>query len=269
MKYTDPMKKNKLLISSLLLIALLALAFLSCSKGVKTTATDTDSVTATVPDSLFESPDLIYSELHGRVKSCVLSSSGESPEGMSLTLTETTFDDSGRMLTQRTVMRGLDGEIPVDDIRIGYDAAGGIAEAVNEMADGPERLDVERNGYGEMTRVGVLNPNSFQTYTTYYEWEEGVCKGERYVDANGTRIVRNYHRADGLLSGRKVIYQTEEGDLIENYTFDYTAFDAAGNWTERKAEVTLTENLNDAEEGEASSVHGPFSLSETRAITYF
>lgn len=267
-----PMKKNKLLIPSLLLVALLLFTFFSCSKGGKAAGSDSDSIASVSVDSLFSTPDLAYSELHGPVESCELSSVSEAPEGMSMTLTSTTFDLDGRLRSLKSVIRGLDGEIPIDDIRLGYDGEGNLVEAVNEMAEGLEKLEIERSPEGEMTRVAVLNPNSVQAYTTYNEWEDGLCVGERYVDGNGVRIVRNYFNDNGLLTGRKVVYQTEEGDLTESYKFEYSKFDSVGNWTERRGEVTVTENYNDADadgSGSSPSVHGPFTLTETRSITYF
>lgn len=267
----DPMKKNRLLIPSLLLAALLLMAFFSCSGGGKAAGSDSDSMAAISVDSLFSTPDLAYSELHGPVESCELSSVSEAPEGMSMTMTSTTFDTEGRMRSLKSVIRGLDGEIPIDDMRLSYDAEGNLVEALNEMADGPEKLDIERSADGEMTRVAVLNRNSLQAYTTYHEWEAGRCVSERYTDANGVRVVRNYYDDNGLLTGRKVTYQTEEGDLTESYKFEYTNFDSVGNWTERRGEVTITENYNDSDaDGEApASVHGPFTLTETRSISYF
>lgn len=247
-----------------------AVALAGCSKGEKTAETDSDSIPSENVDFRFTSPDLAYSELHGRVASCSLSSAGESPEGLSLTLTETSFDHEGRMTSLRTVMQGGDGEIPIDNIHFSYDADGQLIEAINEMADGPEKLEVERNEGGELSRVGVLNKNSMQAYTTYNEWGDGLCRSERYVDANGVRIVRNRFDDRDLVVSRDVIYQTEEGDLTEHYVYEYTKFDAYGNWLERKAEVTLTQNFTDAaEEDGAPSHHGPYTLAETRTITYF
>ena len=262
------MRKNIYIFLSLFLSAMLAGA---CSSGGKNgAAADSDSVSAAEvrTDTTFQTPDLSYAELRGNVRRCVLRSVSDSPDGMSLTVTEYDFDTSGRLLRQRCVLKGAEGEFVVDDISWEYAPDGSLRSCVNHLPDGDIELRAWRDADGRLQRIQSVETDVPGAYETDYEWDGWLPTGERYSDANGVRRVAA--RYDGQrIKSRTVDYRMEDGDITESYLYSYEETDAAGNWTRRTADVTLSQSLTEASEDDVQLPEGPLSLTETREIEYY
>lgn len=250
-------------------IAIITLTLAACSgKGTKTEAESDSAAEEQVETADIFSPDLAFAELRGHVKMCRQTSVAETPEGTSITITEYSFDEAGHLVGLKSYMRTQDGEIPVEDMHFDYDEDGVLLSAANNSGYGTDKIATVRDEEGRIIRIETLNAESESAYSTDYEWEGFGITGERYRDMNGLRIVTTRFDDSDYVTTRKVIYKTEEGDLTESYTYSTEGTDASGNWIERNASVTVSENLTEAAEGDVNT-HGPFTLTETREITYY
>lgn len=259
---------KRYLFPSLIFVSLLAAG---CSSGGRQSA-DSDSIAqrreTVVTDTTFTTPDLTYAELRGKVRHCVLRSVSESPDGMSLTVTEYDFDEAGRTVRQRCVLKGSEGEFVIDDIEWSYKADGALERCVNRLADGDIEMRAWRDAAGCLQRIQSAQTDVPGAYETDYEWDGWLPVGERYRDANGIRYVKSSFEGNRL-SSRTVDYRMEDGDITESYTYSYEEDDDAGNWTRRTASVTLSQALTEASEDDVPLPEGPLTLTETREIEYY
>jgi len=254
------------------LLSALALAVLvSCKSGGNTSNDkvgegDSESSAAIKQDGKFNMADVTTFGLMGKVKEITVTTkliSHTPPVEMDFWTAEDkpqfAFDEYGRVL--------LDG----DGCKYEYDSLGNFIKGhrVNTVFNRDEKGRVK---FYDNTVMGENEEYSDVIFEQYFCRDYTYDDNNRVIteDAGGWEwgTVFKYEYEGGNVYPSKVTYESgSEGvNSIGTITYEYLAFDAKGNWTERRTTVANS----DTEEGsDAPAEISNRVTKETRKITYY
>ncbi|MBP8777320.1 MAG: hypothetical protein KBH23_04975 [Bacteroidaceae bacterium] len=213
-------------------------------------------------------PDLSLYELSGKVKTCILASyeTKEQADQESVA-NDSTAESLAGAVTLRFTPTGQFQEMDIEgeSLTYHYNAAGKFVKG--EIKDDPERnFTIKRNPQGQLIELNVKRLDgqvAENAYKINYIYTNGLCSDRKETYWEAQNQYKLAYTQSGQLASSTLENTSEGVKRTEKTVYTYLKFDAAGNWLQRRAVLTWTEN-------ESGSLRtGSEESIEQRLITYF
>lgn len=265
------------------IICLLFLALLTANCGRSSgSGTDSTSVAAQTDADTLSSPYLAWHNLRGPVSECIIEMTGAYMEGArpsvfdeGATTDTLRFGTDGRLLAWVSSQRFADGVHLRFNLHFNYDADGRPIPGTDTSIEPPMELHLALNAYGEPTELAVCLPdgdfNSSAAFTESYEWADGcLMRTELRADELVRRTRFQFPPSSTLPTGALI----ESDDIEERQTneesYNYTDFDAYGNWTRREVMIrTSARRYEGTPDQNTERIQTITHRVDTRRITYY
>jgi|GEM_PF-5532782 len=213
-------------------------------------------------------PDLSLYGLSGKVKTYILASYETKEQAdQEAAANDSTEESLAGAIVLRFTPTGQFQEMDIEgeSLVYHYNAEGKFVKG--EIKDDSERnFTIKRNPQGQLIELNVKRLDgqvAENAYKINYIYTNGLCsdRKETYLEAQNQYKLA-YNESGQLLSS--ILENTSEGvKRTEKTVYTYLKFDTAGNWLQRRAVLTSTEN-------ESGSLRtGSEESVEQRSITYF
>ena len=237
-----------------------------CGQGRQDAAqADSDSIAEAVPEAeTFSTPDLVWKDLKGNVESvATVYTSDEDPANVNSDSIR--FNPEGRISAYYSYYT-LDGKrILAEGAEFAYNAKGENLPA-KATGEADYILRIERDDQGRITAYSRTHPQMTDSDTDYretYVWDEqGRIHSQEISGWEAQSSTVNHYGPDGELV-KSVTTSSEPGyESTATSTYEYTARDSHGNWTERIA----TDTIEATDEGQKKN--HTVRRTERRSIRY-
>lgn len=255
----------------MLLSATAALTLASCGSSTRGNS-DSDTTAVAEPDfDSFTSPDLTLWQLHGRVRDCVASTfDAGSDASARIACDSLTFDPQGQIVGQLSTVTIHGQPFTTTDLQLAYTDDGKFVSGTDACANPPLSITLRRDNEGYLTYIEATPHDEAQaddSYTQNYTWEGGDMRGSYLRGPEASINTRYRYDAAGLPSTRVTITESLEGKTELTERYEYTRFDEANNWTERK--ISASQTTSYYEDGNDSGKPVETDRIERRVITYY
>ena len=213
-----------------------------CGHG-KSGRSDTDSTALSVVENEgATSPDCVFKELSGNVKSVALEFyTLDSPAEISVD--SVSFDKNGRLEGMTSFFISGGDKTCVADFRFDYTSAGETLPASSRIPGNDFEARISRDGLGRIIEFVCEMPGDPErggegTYREEYTWDASGKVGEYVLIGWEWAAHTGYTYGDDGLRIKAVTVNSDIGfESTDTQTYVYKTFDDRGNWTEREVKV--------------------------------